>query len=159
MHPIQRKGQVKIFKEISKHLADMDITPEYKFICAGDWNLIFDATRDSFGGKAVLKRKAIFQLKSIMSNYDLVDIWRVCNPTLRQFTWRCRTPLQMSRLDLFLIPNDLQFGVDSCENLCPLSSDHSPVKLNCGQIWLMIEVEVIGNSIVPFLKIISLFLT
>ena len=35
----------------------------------------------------------------------------------------------MSRLDFFLISNDLQFGVDSCENLCSLSSDHSPVKL------------------------------
>ena len=58
--PNSEKGQVKVFKKISKHLADIDITPEYKFICAGDWNLIFDATRDSFGGKAVLKRKAIF---------------------------------------------------------------------------------------------------
>ena len=57
------KGQVKIFKEISKHLADTDITPEYKFICLGDWNLIFDATRDSFGGKVVLNRKAFFSLK------------------------------------------------------------------------------------------------
>ena len=36
---------------------------------------------------------------------------------------------EMSRLDFFLISNDSQFGVDSCENLCPLSSDHSPVKL------------------------------
>ena len=35
----------------------------------------------------------------------------------------------MIRLDFFLISNDLQFGVDSCENLCPLSSDHSSVKL------------------------------
>ena len=61
--------------------------------------------------------------------YDLVDIWRVRNSTLRQFTWRCRPPLQMSRLNFFLISNDLQFGVDSCEKLCPLSSDHSPVKL------------------------------
>ena len=127
--PNSEKGQVKIFKEIFQHLTNMDITPEYKFICAGDWNIIFDATRDAFGGKAVLKRKAIFQLKSIMSNYDLVDIWRVRNPTLRQFTWRRKAPLQMSRLDFFLISNDLQFGVDSCENLCPLSSDHSPVKL------------------------------
>ena len=33
--PSSEKGQVKIFKEISKHLADMGITPEYKFICAG----------------------------------------------------------------------------------------------------------------------------
>ena len=64
-----------------------------------------------------------------MSSYDLVDIWRLRNPTFRQFTWRRRTTLQMSRLDYFLISNDLQFGVDSCENLCPLSSDHSPVKL------------------------------
>ena len=37
--------------------------------------------------------------------------------------------LGMSRLDFVLISNDLQFGVKSCENLCPLSSDHSPVKL------------------------------
>ena len=43
--------------------------------------------------------------------------------------WRRKTPLKMSRLDFFLISNDLQFGVNSCENLCPLSSDHSPVKL------------------------------
>ena len=120
---------MKIFKDISKHLADMDITPDYKYICAGDWNLTFDASMDSFGEKAVLKRKAIFQIKTIMSNFDLVDIWRVRNPTLRQFTWRRKTPLQMSRLDFFFISNDLQFGVKSCENLCPLSSDHSPVKL------------------------------
>ena len=58
--PNSEKGQVKIFKEISKHLADMDVIPEYNFICLGDWNLIFDATRDSFGGKVVLNRKALF---------------------------------------------------------------------------------------------------
>ena len=107
----------------------MDTTPEHKFICAGDWNLIFDATRDSFGRRTVLKRDAIFQLKNIMSNCDLVDIRRVRNPTLRQFTWRCKTPLQMSRLDFLLISNVLQFGVDSFENFCLLSSYHSPVKL------------------------------
>ena len=85
--PNSETGQVKIFKDISKQLADMDITPDYKYICAGDWNLIFDASMDSFGEKAVLKRKAIFQIKMIMSNFELVDIWRVRNPTLRQFTW------------------------------------------------------------------------
>ena len=70
----------------------MDISPDYKYICAGDWNLIFDASKDSFGEKAALKRKAVFQLKTIMSSFDLVDSWRVHNPTLRQFTWRHKTP-------------------------------------------------------------------
>ena len=60
--PNSETGQVKIFKDISKHSADIDITPDYKYICAGDWNLIFDASMDSFGEKAVLKRKASFQL-------------------------------------------------------------------------------------------------
>ena len=97
--PSSEIGQVKILKDISKHLADMDITPYYKYICAGDWNLIFDTSINLFGEKAVLKRKAIFQIKTIMSNFDLTDIWRVCNSTLRQFAWRRKTPLQMSRLD------------------------------------------------------------
>ena len=64
-----------------------------------------------------------------MSDYDLVNIWRVRKSTLRKFTWRRKTPLQMSRLDFCLTSNDLQNGVDSCENFCPLSSDYSPVKL------------------------------
>ena len=42
-----------------------------------------------------------------MSNFDPVDIWRVRDPTLRQFTWRRKTPLQMSRLDFFFMSNDL----------------------------------------------------
>ena len=81
----------------------MDITLDYKYICAGDWNLIFDVSTASFGEKAVLKRKAIFQLETIMSNFDIVDIWQVRNPTLRQFIWRRKTPLQMSGLDFFYI--------------------------------------------------------
>ena len=77
----------------------------------------------------MLKREAISQLQTITLNFDLVNIWRVRNPTLRQFTWRRKTLLYMSRLDFLLISNDSQFGVKSCEDLCPLSSDHSPIKL------------------------------
>ena len=65
---------------------------------------------DSFGEKAILKRKAIFQLKTIIAKFDLVDIWRVRKPALRQLTWRRKTPLQMSRFDFFFMSNDLQFG-------------------------------------------------
>ena len=35
----------------------------------------------------------------------------------------------MSRIDYFLISDILQYAVKSCEFLCPLSSNHSPVKL------------------------------
>ena len=75
-----------------------------------------------------------------MSNYDLVDIWRVRNPTLHG--------------DAKLLSNDLLFGVD----LCPQVVIIPVLNSNYGQIWLMIEVEIIGNSTAPFLRIISLFL-
>ena len=127
--PNSETGQVKIFKDISKQFADMDITPDYKYICAEDWILSLMPQWTHLERKQYLNVKQFFKLKLLCRNFELVDIWRVHDPTLRQFTWRCKTPLQMSRLDFFLISNDLQFGVKSCENLCPLSSDHFPVKL------------------------------
>ena len=86
--PNGEKGQVKLFKDISGHLNGLDIPPGCNFICAGDWNLIFDTKIDSLAGNLKLKRKSICQLKSLMSSYNLIDIWQKRNPILRQFTWR-----------------------------------------------------------------------
>ena len=73
--PNTENGQIQTFKEIANHLAETDTPSDSKYIFAGDWNLIFDATMDSFGQKAKLKCKAIFQLQNIMSSYELIDNW------------------------------------------------------------------------------------
>ena len=85
---------------------------------------------DALGGSPKLKQDSCHTVKLIMSEFDLIDLWRVKNPTLRQFTWRISHPRKMRRLDYLLIPIDLQFKVKSCEILAPLQSDHSPVFLN-----------------------------
>ena len=72
----------------------------------------------------------MFHLRSTMSDYGLVDIYRLQNPGLRQFTWRPKTPLTMRRLDFFMISNTLQSEVKSCEHLFTLSSNHTPVKIH-----------------------------
>ena len=61
--PNEEKGQVKLFKDISGHLNGLDIPRGCNFICAGDYNRIFDTKMDSLGGKSKLKRKSIYQLK------------------------------------------------------------------------------------------------
>ena len=66
------KGQNKIFEEVSKHLVDMDITPGYTFILQGI-GILLSMRQEIL--LPVLKRKTIFQLKSIMSTFDLVGIW------------------------------------------------------------------------------------
>ena len=77
-----------------------------------------------------LNEKSVFHLRSVMSDYDLVDIYRLRNPGLRKFTWRRKTPLTMRRLDIFLISNTLQSEINSCGHLFPLFSDHTPVKIH-----------------------------
>ena len=114
-------GQIKTFQDLANHLVT--------------WMLIQNvaislATLDSIGDSSKLKEKSIFHLRSIMSDHDLVDIYRLRNPALRQFTWRRKTPLTMGRLDFFLISNTLESEVKSCEHLFPLSSDHTPVKIH-----------------------------
>ena len=91
--PNEEKGQVKLFKDVSGHLNGLDIPPGCNFICAGDSNIILDTRIDSLGGNSKLKRKLIYQLKSIISSYNLVGIWHpdIRKPTLRQFTWRRKT--------------------------------------------------------------------
>ena len=91
--PNSETGQIKTFQDLANRLCDLDADPECSCIFGGDWNLIFDTTMDSMGGSPKLKEKSIFHLRSIMSDYDLVDIYRLRNPGLRQFTWRHKTPL------------------------------------------------------------------
>ena len=65
-----------------------------------------------------------------MTEFDLIDIWRIRNPTLRQFSWRRKSPeMKMRRPDFFLISDMLQHEVETSKFLSPLQSDHSPVVL------------------------------
>ena len=92
--PDKDSVQVKLVKEISTKLGKLDFGEDTQFILAGDWNLIFDTLLDSLGGKPKLNKRSIFQLKSLMENFELVDVWRARNPNFKQFTWRCKIPLQ-----------------------------------------------------------------
>ena len=40
----------------------------------GDWNLIFDIFLDSLGGKPKLNKRSVFQLKSLMKDFESVDV-------------------------------------------------------------------------------------
>ena len=52
-------------------------------------------------------------VEDMIIEHDLVDIWRIRNPTDTRFTWRQKSPLIQRRLDYWLIINDLQEDVES----------------------------------------------
>ena len=46
---------------------------------------------------------------------DLVDIWRIRNPTVKRFTWRQKKPIIQRRLDYWLVSDSLQDDIDSVD--------------------------------------------
>ena len=100
--PNSEPSQVKTIKQIASRLKDLEIEDNVQYILAGDWNLIFDRSLDATGGSPSLKRNALKELKSIMIDYNLVDIWRARNHNLRQFTRRRSSPIKLRHLDFFL---------------------------------------------------------
>lgn len=62
--------------------------------------------------------------------HDLLDIWRIRNPTDTRFTWRQKSLLIQRRLDYWLISNDLQDDVESVEIKSAIRLDHSAITLS-----------------------------
>ena len=86
------------------------------------------------GGSPSLKYNSLKRLQSIMIDFNLVDIWRVRNPSFRQFTCRRSNPAKMSRIDFFLISNEMQYNVKFCKHLPSFLSDHSLVILRVSSL-------------------------
>ena len=72
-------------------------------VLAGDFNVILNPSIDLKGGKPVIKKKTIAKIIQITENLDLCDIWRICNPKRKRFTFRQHhsTGFIQRRLDYF----------------------------------------------------------
>ena len=105
--PNGETDQVKVLKQLAIHLRNISADQNITCILGGDWNLIFGKSLDAMGGSRSLKYNSLKELQTIISDYNLIDIWRARNPNLRQFTWHRANPLMMRRLDFFLISDDM----------------------------------------------------
>ena len=72
------------------------------FDIGGDFNVIFDQDLDGSGGIKKTK-ESVKILEDICLEQDLIDIWRVRNPTKKRFTWEQKTPIIQRRLDYWLV--------------------------------------------------------
>ena len=121
--------QCDFFSKLSEELKEFNTEAATSLIVGGDFNVILDVDLDGRGGNK--KRKdSVKYVEDITIENDLVDIWRVHNPTDMRFTWRQKSPLIQRRLDYWLISNDLQEDVESVEILTAIRSDHSAITLS-----------------------------
>lgn len=134
--PNYEKEQVLVLKDILEKIHSIDIPDDTCIIWGGDLNVVFDIALDSSGGNPEIKTKSIETIETIMTEYDLCDIWRIRNPYTKRFTWRGKAQGKRSsseilyrRLDYFLISDCLQSYVEKCDIVPAPSTDHSAITL------------------------------
>ena len=100
-------------------------------LLAGDLNVHLDPTMDKKGGKINMATPYAGRLMEIFEEYNLVDIWRIMNPTTRRFTWRENTAygIIQSRLDYIICPNSLTYDLKQCNIENSQYSDHNPITI------------------------------
>ena len=144
----------------------LELLDNDNIIYGGDFNMNLEPC-DKRGTFELTKKREM--LKEYMSEKDFVDVWRLLHPDSFQFTWRRIRPVPVfSRLDFFLVPNQLINRVFQAE-ICPgYKSDHSRITLTLklsslarGRgLWQLNEtylsnqdyVNMINNSIDEFLE-------
>ena len=113
------------FTNLKKHLENLPGS----VIMAGDWNVVQDYTLDTYNYKQknnILSHKCIAEIKHYL---DLNDPWRMLNPEKRQYTWRLKNLSKQSRLDYFLVSEDILALVKTSTIGISYKSDHSIISL------------------------------
>ena len=102
--------------------------PEYA-IFAGDWNVCLNPDMDTKGYQNLNNPRARLELLKQINDFELQDIFRELNPTLKKFSWKKWDASKYARLDYFLISNSLLPFVRKTEILSACYSDHCPILL------------------------------
>ena len=102
--PNDQSSHIVFLKSLFAQLKNLISDPEVNIVWGGDHNVVCDPKVDRYGGNPDPWNNSTKLLSEIMVALDLIDIWRVLNPTKKGFTWKRLNPVIIqSRLDYFLI--------------------------------------------------------
>ena len=121
--------QITVLSEINDIINNLVLEEDTTILWGSGFNSFFDVKLDADGGSLQLKEKSICKLVTMMSQFDLCDIFRVRHPNEKRFTWRQKNPLKQRRLDHFLISDNLQDLVEYVNIILSVQSNHSALKL------------------------------
>ena len=98
-------------------------------IWTGDWNAALSEA-DIYNYAKLRNPLASQIINKFISTHNLSDIWRLLNPNRKRFTWRADKPCRASRLDYFLISEDILSLNPKSFILNAYKSDHNIIKLS-----------------------------
>uniref|UniRef100_A0AAQ5XLH4 Reverse transcriptase domain-containing protein n=1 Tax=Amphiprion ocellaris TaxID=80972 RepID=A0AAQ5XLH4_AMPOC len=99
-------------------------------VIAGDFNCYLDPFLDRLSTRPPPDNASMRLLNNLLKTRNLVDIWRIQNPTSRDYSYYSRVHKSYSRIDYFLISSNLIPQITNSKYHNILISDHSPVTIS-----------------------------
>ena len=128
--PNVEKDKNIFFRSLNNTILSNEIDINDPLLIAGDWNTILDPSIDKTGGKTIISDSVGPEMRNLINNFELVDVWRDQNPNTRRYTYRQRKPLIQSRLDYFMVSHSMIDMIEKPQILSSYCSDHSCVSLS-----------------------------
>lgn len=100
-------------------------------IVGGDFNLVLKPSLDRSSPRPVSLSKAAVVLKQGIKDIGMEEVWRTLHPKQKDFSCYSITHNTYSRIDMFLVAQDMISSIKDCSYLAATFSDHNPLKL----IW------------------------
>jgi exonuclease III len=128
--PNREKEHTIFLQHILSKMIDFIKEEDEYFILGGDWNVTTTIDLDRMVGNPKLWQDSVNVFDNIQQKFDLLDIWRAKHPNTRRYTWRQSKPLKQSRIDYWLISDNLQPYIEKTD-ICPgIRSDHSAITIH-----------------------------
>lgn len=110
----------------------IELRDNTSLMLVGDFNTSLCPVKDLYNNKGSNHVHKRLVLQEYIEDKNLVDIWRLQHPEDRVYSWRKPgvNDLVMSRLDFFLVSQDLVLRVNSSDIRTRYNSDHSRITLN-----------------------------
>ena len=118
------------FTNLLTKLKNENLDEEENIIVGGDFNCPLDTLLDKKGGIMIPRKSVVASIGCIQSELDLVDIWRVKNPSTKSYTWSQKSPHIFCSLDYWLISNNLHDLVRSVDIIPSIKTDHAVITLD-----------------------------
>ena len=116
----------EFFNNVFQQILQMD---NEDIIIGGDWNVALNPIIDTNQPSKVYRQRSREQIIKFMSEHDMIDIYRCIHPEVRKYSWQ-RFNSTQSRIDYFLISEDLGLSIHGADITPGYRSDHSMLSVS-----------------------------
>ena len=128
--PNKDKDITRFFNNLLITLQNENLNEEENIIVGGDFNCPLNTLFDKKGGIMIPRRSVVASIGCIQSELDLVDTWRLKNPSTKSYTWSRKSPNIFCPLDYWLISNNLHDLLKSVDIIPAIKTDHAAITLD-----------------------------